>query len=137
MQGFLEERRRPLETLELGEHAKGLGAERPDVAVRQQLPGDRLRARPLPGHTLRAGRGQSAPVVFRPVTRRGQPQRLLGELGRDGGRAALGRRQRGVLQHGRHLRVGRVRRQREMSCAGERVVNDLGKPHVEALVVHG
>ena len=57
VQRFLEQRGRPLQTLYLSEHRKRLSAERPDVPFRQQLSGDRLCARPLPGRMLRARRG--------------------------------------------------------------------------------
>ena len=66
------------------------------------------------------------------AVRRRQPERLLGELGRDGGRAAIGRQPRGVVEHAGDLGVRRVRRQREVTGAEERVVDDAGDPCVNA-----
>ena len=89
-QRFREDRNGKVVVLELGEEEEGLGAQRAGLRLGQQIGRNRSRARPLPGSEMRTGRSERStmPVVAR-IGRR-QPERLLGELCRDGRRAAIG-----------------------------------------------
>ena len=127
-QGLLEQRGGTIGALELGEEDEGLGAQRADLRLGQQVGRDRPGARPLPGGLMRAGRGQRPTMALVALVRRRQPERLLGELGRDGRRAAIGRQPRGVVEHAGDVGVRRVLRQREVTGAEERVVDDLRDP---------
>jgi len=82
-QGLLEQRDRPVETLELGEEGESLGAQRTDVALCQQVREDRAGARPFSGGPMRTSCGQGSTTALVACLRRRQPDRLLGELGSD------------------------------------------------------
>ena len=114
-QRFLEQRDRTVDALELGEEDEGLGAQRADLRLGQQLGRDRPRARPLPGRLMRPGRRQRPATALVARVRRRQPERLLGELGRDGRRAAIGRQRRGVVERPRRRR----RRARPSTARGD------------------
>ena len=64
------------------------------------------------------------------VAWRRQPERLLGELGRDSRGAAIGRQPRGVFEHARDIGVRRFRPEREVARAEERVLDDSRDPQV-------
>jgi hypothetical protein len=81
---------------------------------------------------MRTGRGQVSTASLVVCLRRRQPDRLLGELGRDRRYPALDRERRGVVERGGDLGVGRVRRQGEVAGAGDRVVDDRRDPPVHA-----
>ncbi len=87
-----------VDALELGEEDERLGAQRADLRLGQQVGRDRPRARPLAGGLMRTSRGQRSTMALVALVRRRQPERLLGELGRDGRRAAIGRQPRGVVE---------------------------------------
>ena len=91
-QGFLEQRNGEVVVLELGEEEEGLGAQRAALRLGQQLGRDRPRACPLPGGEMRTSCSERSPVALVARVRRRQPERLLGELGRERRRAAIGRR---------------------------------------------
>ena len=114
--------------LELGEEKQGLGAQRAALRLGQQIVGDRSRARPLPCSEMRTSRSERPPVALVARVRRRQPERVLGELGRERRRAAIGRETRGVVEHGGDAGVRRLRRQREVTGAEERVVDDAPQP---------
>jgi cytochrome c-type protein NapB len=56
---------------------------------------------------------------------------MLGEFRRDRRRAAIARDSHRVVEDASHLRVGLLRRQREMARPRERIVDDRGKPAVD------
>ena len=109
-QRLLEQRDGAVDALELGEEDESLGAQRADLGLGQQVGRDRAGARPLPGGVMRTRRGERSPMALVARLRRRQPERLLGELGRDRRRAAIGREPRGVVEHSGDVGVGRVRR---------------------------
>jgi hypothetical protein len=123
-QGLVEQRDRPVEALELGEEGESLGMQRTDVALCQQVREDRAGARPFSGGPMRTGCGQGSTTALVACLRRRQPDRLLGELGRDRRYPALKRERRGVVELGSDLGVGRICRQRKVAGAGNRVVDD-------------
>ena len=67
---------------------------------------------------MRTRRRQRATTALVARVRRRQPKRLLGELGRDGRCAALGRERRGVVEHGGDSGVGRVARRARGDARG-------------------
>ena len=71
-------------------------------------------------------------MTFLATVRRCQADRLLGELGRDSRRSAIGRQRRRVVEHPRDPGVGPVRREREMAGAQQRVVDDSRETFVNA-----
>ena len=77
---------------------------------------------------MRAGGGQRAAMALIVSLRRRQPQRLLGELGCDRRRATVGRESRSVIEHSGDSGVRRILRQREMTGAKERIIDDLRDP---------
>ena len=116
-QGFFEQRDGAVGALDLGEQDERFGAQRADLRLGQQVRRDHVRARPLPGRLMRAGRSQRSPTaLLRPVRRR-QPDGLLGELGADRRRTAIRRQSRGVVEHGGDLGVRRVARERKVTRA--------------------
>jgi hypothetical protein len=84
---------------------------------------------------MRTTRSERSTVPLCAPIRRRQPERAVGQLGREGGRAALGRELRGVIEHSGDGGVGRLAREREVTGAVERVFNDLGKPHMNAVTL--
>ena len=103
-QGLLEQRDGAIDALELGEEDERLGAQRADLRLGQQVGRDRPGARPLPGGVMRTSRGERAAMALVARVRRRQPERLLGELGRDRRRAAIGGQPRGVVERARRRR---------------------------------
>ena len=132
-QGFLEQRDGTVDALELGEEDESLGAQRADFRLGQQVGRDRPGARPLPGSVMRTSRSQRAPMALVAHVQRRQPERLLGELGRDGRRAAIAGQSRGVVEHNGNLGVRRVPGQREVARTEERVFDDSRDAFVNAL----
>ena len=131
-QGLLEQLGRAVDALELGEKHERLGAQRADLRLGQQVGRDRPGARPLAGGLVRPSGRQRPPMALVVRVRRRQPERLLGELGRDGRRAAIGRQPRGLVEHGGDIGIRRVPRKREVTGAEERVLDDAGDPRVNA-----
>ena len=131
-QGLLEQHDAPVEALEFGEEQESLGAQRADVAFRQQVGCDRPGARPFPSRALRTSCSQRAMTAIVALVRRRQPDSLLGELRRGGRRAALGRERRGILEHGGGGGVRSVAREREVTGAEYGVVDDPRDPAVNA-----
>ena len=115
-------------------------ASRTSASARQELSsvsaseirGDRARAGPLPGRAVGAGRGErsAAPLVGR--VRRRQPRCLLEDRGRDRRGAAIVGQPRRVVEHLRDACIGRLLRERKMASAGDRVLDDLRDPRVDA-----
>jgi hypothetical protein len=68
-------------------------------------------------------------VLVGPLRRR-QPQGLLGELGRDLRRTAIGSQARGVVEDGGDLGVRLLPRQREMAGTEERILDDVREASV-------
>lgn len=125
-QSFFENRDGKVVVLELGEQEKRLGALRPCARVRDQVASDRPGPRPLAGRELSArGRERSA-IVAVAVARRGQPERLLGKLGRGCGRPAIECEASCLVERLRNRFIGRLGREREVPCSQERIVDDLG-----------
>jgi hypothetical protein len=117
VQGLLEQRDGAVETLELGEEEESIGALGAHVALLEELAHDRARARPLACGVMRMARSERSTVpIFTPIRRR-QPEGAVGELGRESGRAALGRDLRGIVEHGGNGSVGRLAREREVTGA--------------------
>ena len=131
-QGLLEQHDGLVEALELGEEQESLGAQRADVAFRQQVGRDRPGARPFSGRAMRTSCSQGATTAIVVLVRRRQPKRLLGELGSDGRCAALGRERGGILEHGGGGGVRSVAREREVTRAEERVLDDPRNSSVNA-----
>jgi hypothetical protein len=125
-QGLFEKVCGPIEALELGQEHERFRAPRPGIRLGKQVGRDRSCARPLSGRLVRAGGGQhpATPLVAR--VRRGQPDGVLAELGRDGGCAAVRRQARGIVEQGGDLGVRLVPGQRKMARAKERVFHTLG-----------
>ena len=65
--------------------------------------------------------------------RRCEPERLLGELGSDRRRPALGRRCHGDVELGGDVRVRLAPRQRQVTGAEERILDDARDPSVDVL----
>ena len=127
-QRLLEQRDGSVETFELGQEDESLGPQWADVRFGQQVGCDRPGTSPLPRAVMRMGRRQRPTTALVVRGRRCQPNRLLGELGRDGRCAARGRKGRGVVEHSGGGGVGRVAREREVTSADDRVVDDAGDP---------
>ena len=106
-QRLLEQRDGSVETFELGQEDESLGPQWADVRFGQQVGCDRPGTSPLPRAVMRTGRRQRPTTALVARGRRRQPNRLLGELRRDGRCAALGRKRR------RRRRAQRRRRRRE------------------------
>ena len=85
-----------------------------------------------PARAMRTSRRQGATTALVALVRRRQPKRLLGELGSDGRCAALGRERGGILEHGGGGGVRSVAREREVTRAEERVLDDLRNSSVNA-----
>ena len=118
-----------IDALELGEEDERLGARRADLRLGQQVGRDRAGARPLARGLVRTSRGQRPAmtlVASRPAASAGAPARRA--------------RPRRPTRHDRLPSAaassstaatsasGCVRRQREVTRAEERVVDDLGEP---------
>ena len=86
----------------------------------------------LPGGEVRANRRGGAAVDVRAALRRRQPHRVLAELAGDDRRALGGGGLGRALEHGRELGVGPVGREREVTCARERILGELGQAAVGA-----
>ena len=124
LESLLEQGDRMVDGLELGEENESLGAQRPDLGLTEQVGRDRPGPRPFTRSMMRTSCGQSAPLTLRAGARRRQPERLLGELGGDRGRAAIHGEPRGFVELTCDGRVGRVRREREVTGAEERILDD-------------
>ena len=97
--GFLEQHHATVDTLELSEQDERLGAQRTDFRLGEQIGRDRPGTRPLTGNVVCTSRVErSTMALFAPVERR-QSERVLGELGRDGRRAPVACKARGVVEH--------------------------------------
>ena len=96
---FFEERDCVVDALELSEKDESLGPQRTDFRLGEQVCRDRPGARPLASSVMRTSRIQRPPMALVARVRWRQPERVLGELGRDGRRAAIGRHSRGVVEH--------------------------------------
>ena len=98
----------------------------------RQIRRDRARAGPLPGRAIGAGRGErpAAPLVGR--VRRRQPRCLLEDRGRDRRGAAIAGQSCRLVEHLRDTCIGRLLRERKMTSAGDRVLDDLRDPRVDA-----
>ena len=131
-QRFLEQRGGTIDALELGEEDQHLGAHRADFLLGQQVACDRPGARPLAGGLMRNRGRERSTMPLGPGVERRQPQRLLGQLGRDGRDAAVGRELGGVVELDCDLGVRRVLRQREMAGAEQRFVDDARQTSVNA-----
>ncbi|MFL6013184.1 MAG: hypothetical protein ACJ74P_02595 [Gaiellaceae bacterium] len=131
-QGLLEQGDRTIFVLDVREKHEDVGSRRADLRVGQQLGRDRVRTRPLPGRLMCACSSERSTMPFLAIVRRGQAERLLGELGRDSRRAAVRRQPRGVVEHPRDPGVRRVRREREMTGAQQRVADDSRETFVNA-----
>ena len=90
-QRLLQQRDSTLDALELSQQHERIGAHRAVLRLVQQLERNRARPRPLACNMLGTGRGQRAPSALVALLGRRQPERLLGELRRDRGRATAGR----------------------------------------------
>ena len=73
---------------------------------------------PRPRDGAGGGERPATPLVAR--VRRRQPERLLGELGRDRRGAAIGGESRGVVEHRGDVCIGRVLRERKVTGAARR-----------------
>ncbi len=82
-QSLLEELHGPIDALELGEEQQRLSPHVGNVGFGQKIGCDRPPARPLAGHLMRTGCAQRPSLELVTSVRRGQPKRMLGELGRD------------------------------------------------------
>jgi hypothetical protein len=118
--------------LELGQEEEGLGAQGRALRLGQQLVPDRAGARPLPRSEMRTSRGEPPPVALVTIVRRGQAERVLGEFGRESRCAAIGRETRGVVERGGDVPVRRLRRQRDVTGAEERIIDDARNTLVNA-----
>jgi hypothetical protein len=134
-QRFRENRNGEVVVLELGEEEKGLSPQRAAFRVGQQFVRNRSGARPFPCGEMRTSGGECPSLE--PVARVGwgQAERVLGELGRDCGSAAVRRETRGVVEHGGDPGVRRLRRQGEVTGTEHRVVDDERNALVNAAPV--
>ena len=107
-QRFLEQRDGTVDALELGEEDERLGAQRPVLRLVQQSVAI-VRAR-VHSPAARCARAAASARRWRSsvLVRRRQPERLLGELGRDGRRTTIGRQCRGAVEHAGDVGVRRV-----------------------------
>ena len=122
---FLEHRYGEVVELELREQDECFGAERAFLDFREHFGRDRSRARPLAGDELRSSRCEcSTPALVLLVGRR-QPERLLGQLRRQRRRAAFCLESCGAVEQTGDVGVGHSARQREVTSACDRIVNDL------------
>jgi hypothetical protein len=128
---FLEQLGRPVEALELREQHKRINAQRAGRGIRRQLARDGPGTRPLSGGLVRAGREERPAAALAVVVLGGQPERLLRELGRDGGRTTFGSQDCRAVQFCRALGVGRGPREREVARTQHGVVDRLGDPSVQ------
>ena len=129
---FLEHGDGQVVVLEVGEQQERLGTERPLVDFGEQVGGDRPSARPLSGREVRARGRQRPRAALVAQHGRCQPQRLFGELRRDGPCSTLLRQRSRFVKHPRDVGVGRVGAEREMAGANDRIVRDLGDSRVDA-----
>ena len=118
--------------VELGEEEEGLGAQRAALRLGQQIVGNRSRACPFPRSEMGTSRGEPPSVAPVAGTRRGQAERVLSELGSESRCAAIGRKTRSVVEHGSDASVRRLRRQRDVTGAQERIVDDARNTLVNA-----
>jgi hypothetical protein len=121
-----------VKTFELGQQDESLGPQRADVRFGQRLGYDRPGTSPLPRGVMRTSRRQRPTTALVARGRRRQPNRLLGELGRDGRCAPLGRERGGIVQHGGDGGVRSVAREPEVTRADDRVLDDLRNSAVNA-----
>ncbi len=131
-QGFLEDRDGKIVMLELGEEEERLGAERAGLSLGQQVGRDRSRTGPLPGNEMGTGSGERAPAALVTLDRRRQAKRLLGELGHYRRLAAIRCQRGGVIEQTRNVGIRAVSREREVTGAQDRAVDDLRDAPVNA-----
>ena len=89
-------------------------------------------ARPFARASVGARRAERTTMAFAVGTRRRQAKGVFGELGRSDGRATRARHSCGVLENSGNLAVRRLRRQREVAGAVDRIRDDLGDASVRA-----
>ena len=131
-QGFLEQRGRATDALELGKEDKSLGAPGTRSSVREETGENRSRARPFARATLGARRSERSTMPVAVGAWRRKPESVLGELGGGDRGATRARQGRGVLEGGGDLGVRALGRKREMAGAVERVRDDRCEASVRA-----
>jgi hypothetical protein len=123
-EGFLKNRNGEVVVLELGEEQERLGTHRPARGLGEQLVRNRAGTRPLAGRKMRPRGSECPPLALVPHFGGGESERLLGEFCRNGGCTAIGRELGGVLERAGDVGVGRVHRERAMTCTDDWVVCD-------------
>src|SRR5439155_11213067 len=120
--GFLEQRDGTVDALELGKEDESLGAQRARSCLCEEIGDDAPGERPLARGTVSARRSDRSTTTVAVRVRRRQPERVLGELGGDGRGAATCRQRRSVVEDTGDVGARGPCRQREVTCADERVV---------------
>jgi hypothetical protein len=132
-QGFRKHGNRKVIVLELREEKKSFGTHRAHFCRDQQIVDDRSRTCPFARDVLRTRRRKCTYSVLVALIRRRQPKCVLRELGRKSRCAAICSESRGVVERGGNRRVGRLRRQREVTGMEERLIDGTRNTLVEAV----
>ena len=111
---------------QLGKEDERLGAPRADLGVRQQVGRHGPGTGPLTGDVVGASRSERPAAARLGVIGRGQPEGMLDELGRGCDRAVLEGQARRLVEHGRDVGIGPVRRQGQVTGADQGVVGQSG-----------